>query len=129
MAIRSTDDESRNLLFKEPIPNQALQGHVIKTEQVLNEGSCRVQCYLEPNCVSINVGPLKDGAHQCELNNATDENQFAAALKKKTAHTYLAIEVGWSFLSQLYFMRVARGYVFDNLYTVELLYSGHFGAE
>lgn len=88
-----TDEESRTLIFKEEVPNKALQGHVIRTEQVLNEGSCRVQCYLEPNCVSINVGPFKGGSHKCELNNVTDEKKFAAALKSNTSYTYNAVEV------------------------------------
>jgi len=60
------DEESRILIFKEEVPNKALHGHVIRTEQVLNEASCRLLCYLEPNCVSINVGPSKDGSHQCD---------------------------------------------------------------
>ena len=50
-------------------------------------------CYMEPNCVSINVGPLEGGKHKCELNNATDENQFTFLLENKQAYTYLAIEV------------------------------------
>ena len=43
--------------------------------------------------MSINVVPLKDGKHQCELNNATDENQSVDALKPRTGYTYFAIEV------------------------------------
>ena len=58
-----------------------------------NEGSCRVMCYMEPNCVSINVGPLEGGKHKCELNNATDENEFTIFLDEKPTFTYLAIEV------------------------------------
>ena len=84
------------MIFKEEVPNKALHGHVIRTEQVLNEGSCRVQCYLEPNCVSINVGPLKDGSHKCQLNNVTDdmdEDKFAAVLKSEPGYTYNAVEV------------------------------------
>ena len=50
-------------------------------------------CYVEPNCVSINLGPLEDGKHKCELNNATNENQFANSLVNKPAFNYLAIEV------------------------------------
>ena len=50
-------------------------------------------CCMEPNCVSINLGPLQRGKHKCELNNATDENQFANSLANKPAFTYLAIEV------------------------------------
>jgi len=70
-----------------------MKGHVIAREEVLNEGSCRVKCFMEPNCVSINMGPLKGGKLKCELNNATNENQFASALKDKAAYTYMAIEV------------------------------------
>ena len=44
--------------------------------------------------MSINMGPSIGGKTICELNNATaGENEFAAALKYKAAHTYLAIEV------------------------------------
>ena len=50
-------------------------------------------CYMEPNCVSINLGPLEGVKHKCDLNNATAENQFASHLQKETTFTYLAIEV------------------------------------
>ena len=60
-------------MFKEPIPNRAMKNHVIRSEDVPNEGSCRLMCYMEPNCVSINLGPFEGGKHKCELNNATDE--------------------------------------------------------
>ena len=70
-----------------------MEGHVISREDVPNEGSCRVRCYLEPNCVSINMGPLNGGKLKCELNNATSENQFVSALKNKAEYIYLAIEV------------------------------------
>ena len=50
---------------------------------------------MEPNCVSINLGPLEEETHKCELNNATDENQFLAFLKNEPSYTYLAIEVAF----------------------------------
>ena len=80
-------------MFKEPVASRAMKNHVIRSEEVPNEGTCRVLCYVEPNCVSINLGPLKGGKHKCELNNATDENQFAMFLVDKPYFTYLAIEV------------------------------------
>ncbi|XP_078351333.1 putative skeletal organic matrix protein 5 [Oculina patagonica] len=43
---------------------------------------------MEPNCVSINLGPLVKGKHKCELNNATGEKD----LKSRQGFTYLAIE-------------------------------------
>ena len=50
-------------------------------------------CYMEPNCVSINLGPLDGEKHKCELNSATDENKIANYLVNKPAFTYLAMEV------------------------------------
>ena len=41
--------------------------------------------------MSINVGPLERGKHKCELNNATDENQFTVFLENQETFTYLAI--------------------------------------
>ena len=70
-----------------------MKNHVIRSEEVPNEGTCRVLCYMEPNCVSINLGPLEGGTHKCELNNVTDENQFFTFLKHEPSYTYLAIEV------------------------------------
>ena len=67
--------------------------HVIKREAVSSEESCRLMCYMEPNCVSINLGPLDGKKHKCELNNATDEIKFANYLVNKPAFTCLAMEV------------------------------------
>ena len=92
-----TGDEYRNILFtiptKEPIPNKVIKGHVIRSQEVPNEGSCRVMCYMEPDCVSINVRPSEGGKYKCELNNATvDENQLTFLENRDTTY-YLAIEV------------------------------------
>jgi len=43
--------------------------------------------------VSINVGPSKDGSHQCDLNNVTNDKQFAVGLKKTPGFTYNGVEV------------------------------------
>ena len=50
-------------------------------------------CYMEPNCVSINIGPVAGGNQKCELNNATEENHAPFLLVKNPGYTYLAIEV------------------------------------
>ena len=97
------DDECRDIMFKEPVANMAMKNHVISSEEVLNEGSCRLMCYMEPNCVSINLGPFVGGKHRCELNNATDENH----LENREAFTYLAIEVFLHYSSFL-ILRVMR---------------------
>ena len=73
--------------------NKALEGHLIRTEKVSDEGSCRLKCYLEPNCVSVNVGPLDEGTRICELNNDTDESPSNLALVERPLYTYHAVEV------------------------------------
>ena len=73
--------------------DKTLNGHVIRTEKVTDEKSCRVECYLEPNCVSVNVGPNDGGYHVCELNNATDESPTLSNLLNRKNYTYLGIEV------------------------------------
>ncbi|XP_022807162.1 C-type lectin domain family 4 member E-like [Stylophora pistillata] len=83
---------SRMIVFKEPVPNKALNGHVIRQEKVFDEGSCRVFCYLEPNCVSINVGPQEDGGRICELNSKTDDSLSHSAVLQKNRYTYFGIE-------------------------------------
>ena len=69
-----------------------MKDHVIRSTLVINEGSCRVMCYMEPNCVSMNFGPSNGGKYRCELNNATDEDHMTV-LEEKPTFTFLAIEV------------------------------------
>ena len=75
------------------MPNKFLKGYVIGRERVPNEGSCRVNCYLNPDCVSINMEPLPEGMLTCELNNATSGNVHTSALENEKGYTYLEIEV------------------------------------
>ncbi len=88
-----TVEYDRILMFMEPVSNKAIEGHVIRTEQVSDEGSCRLQCYLEPNCVSINVGPFDERTQICELNDETDESLSHLALVERQRYTYHAVEV------------------------------------
>ena len=112
MRLLSTDDEFRNIVFKQPIPNKIMKNYLIKTEDVPNEGSCRVLCYMEPNCMSINLGPLIQGKHICQLNNATDKS-----LANEQGFTYLAIEVtstfDLSFLAVLWYLSADRFSIFE----------------
>ena len=82
---------SRILVFKEPVPSKALNGHLIRAEKVADEGSCRVFCYLEPNCTSINVSPHEDGGRSCELNTKADGSPSLSALRQKNRYTYYGI--------------------------------------
>ena len=91
----TTGDECRIILFEEPISNKVIRGHAIRSEEVPDEGSCRVMCYMEPNCVSINVRPAQGGKYKCELNNATVDESKLTFLQETDAY-YLAIEVNAS---------------------------------
>ena len=99
--LPTTDDGCRNIIFKDPIPKMAMKNHAIKSVEVLNEGSCRLMCYMEPNCVSINIGPVAGGNQKCELNNATVENHAPFLLVKNPGYTYFAIEVTVHILTKL----------------------------
>ena len=81
----------RIITFKEPIPERAMEDHVISRSKVQTEGSCRVNCYMEPNCVSINMERLAGGALICELNDVTTSKD--SVLAKKSDHSYMEIEV------------------------------------
>ena len=85
-----TANIDRIITFKEPIPEKAMEGHVISSSRVQTEGSCRVNCYMEPNCVSINMRRLAGGALICELNNVTTKD---FVLTTKSNHSYMEIEV------------------------------------
>ena len=93
--MSGTGDECRIIMFKEPIENKAMTGHVIRSEEVPNQGTCRLMCYMEPNCVSINFGPSEGGKYKCELNSASEDNKLAIIENRET-FTFLAIEVTFS---------------------------------
>lgn len=86
-------DYCRIIPFKKPIPDKVFVGNVIRTEKVSDEESCRLKCYLEPNCVSINVGPAEKDGHLCQISNATDDSVLRSSLTTKQSHIHLAIEV------------------------------------
>lgn len=53
-----------------------------------------MKCFLEPNCVSINVGPADhQGQRTCELKNFTDESPSQTGLKANPGHIHCAVEV------------------------------------
>ena len=67
--------ECRQLFFPADVMfgYRRLINHVIATIRVLDFDLCELQCYHQPNCVSINFNVIPDrkGLHECELNNAT----------------------------------------------------------
>ena len=86
--LLSPGDDCRNIIFRDPIQNMAMKDRVIWRSVI-----CRMMCYMEPDCVSINVGPAEGGNQKCELNNATEENHVPFLLMNKPGFIYLAIEV------------------------------------
>ena len=48
-----------------------LMNHTIKTKLVSNLDDCEYLCYLDDNCVSLNIKDNLNGTHTCELNNST----------------------------------------------------------
>ena len=88
-----------------------------------NEGSCRVRCFLEPNCVSINVGPADDqGQRTCELNNLTDEglSQTGLTRTEKPGHIHYSAEV-----SDIFADYHLCSSVLNDIRKREFLYAGH----
>ncbi|CAH3037495.1 unnamed protein product, partial [Pocillopora meandrina] len=86
-----TGDEWRIILFEEPKPHKVIKGHVIRSEEVVNEGFCRMMCY--DNSDMYNVKPLQGGKDNCELNNATADESQLVFLELETFNAYyLAVE-------------------------------------
>jgi len=81
------DGECRQLSFPADYEfgNRRLMKHVIETIKVVDFDLCELQCYLEPNCVSINfnVIPDSEGRHECELNNATHRSHDNELMNKE----------------------------------------------
>ena len=81
-------------MFLEPTEDAALQNHLIRTiVPSVSEHFCRVQCYLENECVSYNYGQEK-----CQLNNSTAA-EHPLDLKAKRNFIYRGIQVNEEFLS------------------------------
>ena len=65
-----------------------------------------MKCFLEPNCVSINVGPADDqGRRPCELNDITDEKASQSGLEERTGYIHYAVEVSDIFAINLDYLQ------------------------
>ena len=74
--------------------NRRLMKHIIATIKVVEYDLCELQCYLEPNCVSVNFKAIPDseGLHECELNNATHRSHDKE-LMNRDGYIYKEAEV------------------------------------
>lgn len=72
----------------------SLQGYVIKNITLLMDqrNPCRVQCVMESQCVSINIGPLVDDKVICELSDS-DHSLHPEDFKHRAGFTYIGTEM------------------------------------
>lgn len=92
---QTSADQSRTLEFRPEklFYGKRLMNHVIRITKVMVLEFCEILCYIEPDCVCINIDKREDGhvVYKCELNNVThegyeqelvdDENYFYHASK------------------------------------------------
>ena len=73
--------------------DKRLINHVIRIAEVMVTKFCKNVCYMEPDCVSINLDKRADGngKYKCELNNVTHE-EHEDELKKDENYFYHAAE-------------------------------------
>ncbi|XP_074606870.1 uromodulin-like isoform X1 [Acropora palmata] len=80
-------DSCRKVVFLEATEDAALQNHSIRTiVPSVSEHFCRVQCYLENECMSYNYGQ-----ETCQLNNSTAA-EHPLDLKAKPNFIYRGIQ-------------------------------------
>ena len=74
--------------------NKCLMKHVIATVKVPDFDFCELQCYHQPNCVSVNFKVIQasGGLHECELNNATHRSH-GNELLNRDGYVYKGAEV------------------------------------
>lgn len=89
-------DECRELDFPGVLTfyGERLINHEIRTVNVLDQDFCELSCYLENNCVSINLEleASMSGTHKCDLNNSTHK-EHGKDLVKTAGYVYLGTNV------------------------------------
>ena len=100
-------------------PEKAFEGkrlvnHTIRTVEITVSRFCENLCYMEPDCVSINLYTRGDGNgnYKCELNNATHEGHEEKLIEEEM-YSYHAAEVNISF--DLRFTLVHFAFLFKTL--------------
>ena len=64
-------DECRTLLFEFSVEGSALVvDHVISVHVTESSEDCELKCYLEDDCMSINIEPMGDGTYNYELSDS-----------------------------------------------------------
>ena len=70
------------------------KNYVIHIVEVMVKEFCETVCYMEPDCVSINLEKVVDGnrKYKCELNNVTHEGHEGDLIEEEN-YFYHAAEV------------------------------------
>ena len=93
-------DQCRNLEFgpEKAFDGKRLINHTIRTVEITVSRFCENLCYMEPDCVSINLYTRADGNgnYKCELNNATHEGHEEKLIDQEM-YFYHAAEVNVTF--------------------------------
>ena len=82
----------------ESIWRERLVNHTIRSVEITVSRFCENLCYIEPECVSINLYTRGDGDgnYTCELNNATHEGHEEKSIDREK-YSYHAAEVNITF--------------------------------
>ena len=92
----SEADQCRTLEFRpeKEFDGKRLVNHVIRIVEVTVRKFCETMCYMEPDCVSINLDKRAGGrgVYRCELNNVTHEGH-EDELTNNASYFYHAAEV------------------------------------
>jgi len=68
--------------------------NLVKNLTVNGLDECEYRCYLDANCVSLNIkNKDPDGLHKCELNNST-HMEDGSYLEENQLYYYRGAEVG-----------------------------------
>ena len=109
----------RTLEFR---PEKAFEGrrlinHVIRVVDVTMEEFCETMCFLEPDCVSINLDRRADvyGKYKCELNNVTHEGH-EHEWRENPNHFYHAAEVRVIYFKDFEYIMVSHNWHTQKVY-------------
>lgn len=70
-SLIAISDDCRIIQFEHEAKDKILRNHVLKNISVRKKSQCMSHCFIEPNCVSYNYGPLYSNTPTCELSNRT----------------------------------------------------------
>ena len=83
----------RQLEFNQQLQGRALIGHVFTSIFVEDEENCKLNCYLENDCVSYNfASSLVSNKHLCELSDS-DHREHPQDLQEENDFVYGASKV------------------------------------